>query len=77
MLKSILKVEGVIRLSKTQQKNVKGGMLNAGNDDSCGINEMCSNETEAIWSGECEAACMTGFCSSGETVYRFCEATGF
>lgn len=75
MLKSILKVKGVQKLSKQRQKNVFGGEdeeEGSGGGLVCGANTVCSDGLEPFWAPGCEPGCQVGYCQSGGTITRPC-----
>ncbi|MFC4633260.1 hypothetical protein ACFO3O_05040 [Dokdonia ponticola] len=76
MLKTILNVKGVQELSRSQQKNTRGGLLDPSGNNSCGSSEVCPDGSNAVWSNECEGGCEYGTCDSGFHIYRPCETTG-
>lgn len=74
MLKSILNVNGVQKLSTKQQKNILGGEEEEPEGDGfiCGAHIVCSDGLAAFWAPGCEPGCQIGYCQDGGTISRPC-----
>ncbi|SNR72904.1 hypothetical protein SAMN06265376_102243 [Dokdonia pacifica] len=78
MIKRILNISGVQRLNKSQQKNIIGSIRVNTGDDACGVQSICLDQSEPVWSNNiCEDGCRPGVCPSGIILYRSCANTGF
>ncbi|WP_299208485.1 hypothetical protein [uncultured Dokdonia sp.] len=74
MLKTILNVEGVQKLTTKQQKYIFGGEEEEpeAGGPTCGANTSCSDGLEPFWAPGCEPGCQVGYCQNGGTVTRPC-----